>query len=78
MIVGQAMLSARLPVLGARLPTPPRVPTDGLRHDADAERVSLEQLHGSFEGAGFRFRELLLALVSHESFRFVAPPQEGS
>ena len=45
------------------------------RLNTKAEKVSLDQLHTAFEASGFRFQELLVELVSHESFRFVAPQE---
>jgi PAS domain-containing protein len=48
------------------------------RLDAPGERPAIEAIHARFEGSGFRFRELVVALVTHESFRFVAPFQAGS
>lgn len=43
------------------------------RLDDSGEGPAIEQLDASFAASGYRFRELLVALVTHDSFRFVAP-----
>jgi hypothetical protein len=43
------------------------------RLDDEAEEGALETIHDRFEASGFRFRELVVALVAHESYRYVAP-----
>ncbi len=45
------------------------------RLDEPLEGPALSAIHARFEGSGFRFRELIVALVTHESFRFAAPPK---
>lgn len=45
------------------------------RLDEPSEKPALLAVHDRFEGSGFRFRELLVALVTNDSFRFVAPPK---
>jgi PAS domain-containing protein len=45
------------------------------RLDEPSELPALDAMHERFEGSGFRFRELLVALVTNDSFRFVAPPK---
>jgi hypothetical protein len=45
------------------------------RLDERSEGPAIEAIHTRFEASGFRFRELLVALISDESFRFVAPPK---
>ncbi len=47
------------------------------RLDQAEDRASLEQLSAAFEDSGYRFRALLLALVTHESFRVVAAPEDA-
>lgn len=45
------------------------------RLDEDSEEPALDTIHAQFEASGFRFRELIVALATNDSFRFVAPPQ---
>ncbi|MBK8939861.1 MAG: DUF1592 domain-containing protein [Polyangiaceae bacterium] len=45
------------------------------RLDVETESPALDRVHDRFADSGFRFRELLLALVTNDSFRFVAPPE---
>ncbi|NUP11837.1 MAG: DUF1592 domain-containing protein [Polyangiaceae bacterium] len=45
------------------------------RLDADGEEPALDSIHERFELSGFRFRDLVIALVSNDSFRFVAIPE---
>lgn len=45
------------------------------RLDEPGERVALEQIHDAFAPTGYRFQELLIALITHESFRYVRPPE---
>lgn len=45
------------------------------RLDTEGEAPALTQIHERFAESGFRFRGLLLALVTSDSFRFVAPPE---
>lgn len=47
------------------------------RLDDEAEAPAFADLDEAFADSGYRFRELLVALVSHESFRLVAA-QEGN
>jgi len=44
------------------------------RVDAESDTATLDQLHAAFRDADFRFQELVVALVTHRSFREVAPP----
>jgi hypothetical protein len=48
------------------------------RLDADAEYAAIDQIHAQFAAAGFRFKALMVALVAHDSFRFVATPEVPS
>lgn len=41
------------------------------RLDGKGERVAIDELDALFADSGYRFRELLVALVTHESFRYV-------
>jgi hypothetical protein len=45
------------------------------RLDAKSEQPALDELEEAFSGADYDFRELLLALVTHESFRTVKTPE---
>lgn len=47
------------------------------RLDADADEVSLSQISAEFAAAGHRFGALQRAVALHESFRFVAAPEEA-
>ena len=42
------------------------------RLDTSGERVAIDQLKDQFAEKGYRFRELLVSLVTHESFRVAA------
>lgn len=46
------------------------------RLDTDADTVTLDQLSASFEAGGHRFRDLMVAVVAHDSFVVVARPSE--
>jgi Protein of unknown function (DUF1592)/Protein of unknown function (DUF1588)/Protein of unknown function (DUF1595)/Protein of unknown function (DUF1585) len=48
------------------------------RLDAEAEAGAIEQLDSQFASSGYRFRELLVALVTHEAFRYVALLEGGT
>ncbi|MEQ9321727.1 MAG: DUF1585 domain-containing protein, partial [Polyangiaceae bacterium] len=43
------------------------------RLDAKQERAAIDQLEALFEQSGYRFGELLVALVTHDGFRYVGP-----
>ena len=45
------------------------------RLEEDGERPGLLELEAEFEASGYRFRELLLALITSELFRTVAPQE---
>ena len=45
------------------------------RLNTQGEQSSLDQLHALFEASGFKFQQLLIELVSHDSFRYVAPQE---
>jgi hypothetical protein len=47
------------------------------RLDEIGEGVALDQLEARFAQSGHRFRELLVGLVTHESFRLVATKEVG-
>ena len=47
------------------------------RVTTDRDDVSLTQIHRQFEASGFRFRELLVAVATHDSFRYVDHPEVG-
>jgi hypothetical protein len=46
------------------------------RLDEATEGAALRQLDEQFADSGYRFRELMVSLVAHDSFRFVAVPEE--
>lgn len=48
------------------------------RLDATEEEGALATLEALFDESGYRFGELLVALVTHDSFRYVAPAEEVS
>jgi hypothetical protein len=59
------------------------VVTQLLRHahgrlEAQEERSIIDDLDARFEDEGYRFRALLLHVVSHDGFRFLAPPEGGA
>lgn len=45
------------------------------RLDEKGEKPALEAIHEKFAASGFRFRELVVALVTNDSYRFVARPE---
>lgn len=45
------------------------------RLDASAEKPALDAIHARFEASGYRFREALIALVTNDSYRYVARPE---
>lgn len=45
------------------------------RLDESGEKPALEAIHAKFAASGFRFRELVVALVTNDSYRFVARPE---
>ncbi len=45
------------------------------RLDASGEEPALVEIEQRFAERGYRFRELLVALVTHESYRFLAEPE---
>ncbi|MFK7931334.1 MAG: DUF1592 domain-containing protein [Myxococcota bacterium] len=47
------------------------------RLNTPKDDVSLTQIHREFEASGFRFRELLVAITTHDSFRYVDHPVEA-
>ena len=47
------------------------------RLDTDGEAPALSELGAQFTSDGYDFRKLLVTLVTHESFRRLAPPKEG-
>ena len=47
------------------------------RLDTQGEKVALEQLDARFAETGYDFKQLMIELVTHESFRAVAAPQES-
>ncbi len=47
------------------------------RLETDAERGALDDLSARFARGHYRFSELLVELVSHESFRYVTDQEEG-
>jgi hypothetical protein len=46
------------------------------RLDEDSEGPGLDDLHERFADAGYRYRDFLVELVSHPSFRFVTEQEE--
>lgn len=47
------------------------------RLDAPGEEAALARLESAFADSGYRFRDLLLALVTSEGFRVVAPQEDS-
>jgi uncharacterized protein DUF1592/uncharacterized protein DUF1588/uncharacterized protein DUF1595/uncharacterized protein DUF1585/uncharacterized protein DUF1587 len=47
------------------------------RLDTKGEKAALEELDARFAETGYDFRQLIIELVTHESFRAVAVPQES-
>ena len=47
------------------------------RLDASEEAGAIDQLEARFEESGYRFNELLVGLVGHDSFRYVAAANTG-
>ncbi len=45
------------------------------RLDTSGETAALDRIEADFAASGFRFRELVVALVTHESYRYVAPTE---
>ena len=45
------------------------------RLETDNEEIVLQQIHDDFAAGGYRFRELLIALVLSDGFRTVAPTE---
>jgi hypothetical protein len=45
------------------------------RLDDPPERPALDAMHERFASSGYRFRELVVALVTSQSYRFVSPPE---
>lgn len=45
------------------------------RLNESLEKPALDAMHDRFAEKGFRFQELVIALVTSESYRFVAPPE---
>ena len=47
------------------------------RVESEGEKPALEELDAQFAEGSYDFRSLLVAFVSHESFRWLAEPKEG-
>jgi hypothetical protein len=47
------------------------------RLDTDGEEPALDDIDARFADANYDFRTLILELVTHEGFRYVAEPKEG-
>jgi hypothetical protein len=81
-IDGQSFVGAR--ALGERLSRDPRLARCVIRQlyrfsqgrlDAEGEEAVLSQLSRRFDEQGYRFKRLLVDLVSSEGFRFAAAPR---
>jgi hypothetical protein len=46
------------------------------RLDTKGEKLAIEDLEARFAGSSYDFRQLIIELVTHESFRTVAEPKE--
>ena len=48
------------------------------RLDTEPERDTIDDLAARFADDGYRFKHLLMTLVTHEGFRTLAPAEEGT